>query len=224
FHRHRYSCRGSAQKVIKEKSRVFFSNDVDWHEKIGLSNLLGIEVTDDLGQISWGTYGLDASLSVIEAELWGFIMGNVHQIHQNERSVDWIHVVSFEKQTKFQVGPLCLFCTSSGQKVSKEKSRVFFSNNVGWHKKIELSNLLGIQVTDDLGQYLGVPILHKKVTKDTYQFIPDGLVVELGNNAACGGILRDSKGCFIFVFAARMHQLSVIEAEVWGIYYGLKLA
>jgi hypothetical protein len=40
--------------------------------------------------------------------------------------------------------------------------------------------------------------------------------VELGNNAACEGILRDSNGCFIFVFAAMMHQLFVIEAELWG--------
>jgi L1 cell adhesion molecule like protein len=51
-----------------------------------------------------------------------------------------------------------------------------------------------------------------------------GSAVELGNNAACEGILRDSNGCFIFVFAAMMHQLFVIEAELWGIYYGLKLA
>jgi hypothetical protein len=30
-----------------------------------------------------------------------------------------------------------------------------------------------------------------------------GSVVELENNAASGGILRDSNGCFLFVFAAR---------------------
>jgi hypothetical protein len=41
-----------------------------------------------------------------------------------------------------------------------------------------------------------------------------GSAVELGNNAACEGILRDSNGCFIFVFAAMMHQLFVIEAEL----------
>jgi hypothetical protein len=52
----------------------------------------------------------------------------------------------------------------------------------------------------------------------------DGSVVELGNNAVCGGILRDSNGCFIFAFAARMHQLYVIEAKLLEIYYGLKLA
>jgi hypothetical protein len=77
------------------------------------------------------------------------------------------------EQVQSMAAILDLFCSSSGQKVSKEKSRVFFSKNVGWHKKLELSNLLGIQATDDLGKYLGVPILHKRVTKDTYQFILD---------------------------------------------------
>jgi len=65
---------------------------------------------------------------------------------------------------------LDIFCKSSGQKVRKEKSRVFLSQNVGWHKKHELSESSGIQVTEDLGKYLGVPILHKKVTQHTYQF------------------------------------------------------
>jgi hypothetical protein len=68
---------------------------------------------------------------------------------------------------------LDLFCNSSGQKVSKDKSRVFFSKNVGWHKRRDLSNDLGIQTTDDLGKYLGVPILHKKFSKNTYQFVLD---------------------------------------------------
>jgi hypothetical protein len=77
------------------------------------------------------------------------------------------------EQVQSMAAILDLFCSSSVQKVSKEKSRVFFSKNVGWHKKLELSNLLGIQATDDLGKYLGVPILHKRVTKDTYQFILD---------------------------------------------------
>lgn len=39
---------------------------------------------------------------------------------------------------------LDVFCQSSGQKVSKEKSRVFFSNNVCWNKKNQLSEALDI--------------------------------------------------------------------------------
>ncbi|MCH99743.1 putative non-LTR retroelement reverse transcriptase [Trifolium medium] len=49
-------------------------------------------------------------------------------------------------------------------------------------------------------------------------------MVELGSNVACGGILRDSNGCFLVVFATRLHHVSVLEAELWGIYHGLKLS
>jgi hypothetical protein len=52
----------------------------------------------------------------------------------------------------------------------------------------------------------------------------DGSMVDLGSNAACGGILRDSNGCFLVAFAARLHNVSMLEAELWGIYHGLKLA
>ena len=31
----------------------------------------------------------------------------------------------------------------------------------------------GIQITTDLGRYLGVPLINKKVNKSTYQFIVD---------------------------------------------------
>ena len=52
----------------------------------------------------------------------------------------------------------------------------------------------------------------------------DGSMVELGSNAACRGILRDSDSCFLVAFAARLHNVSVLEAKLWGIYHGLKLA
>ena len=31
--------------------------------------------------------------------------------------------------------------------------------------------MLGITVTDNLGQYLGVPIVHGRITKETYKYI-----------------------------------------------------
>lgn len=48
---------------------------------------------------------------------------------------------------------------------------MFFSKNVGWHVKQQLSEALGIQCTEDLWKYLGVPILHKRANRETYQFI-----------------------------------------------------
>lgn len=65
------------------------------------------------------------------------------------------------------------FCASSGKKISKEKTRVLFSRNVGWHTKQQLSTELGFQWVDDLGKYLGVPLLHKRTSKQTFQFVLD---------------------------------------------------
>ena len=49
------------------------------------------------------------------------------------------------------------FCQLSGQKVSQEKSRVFFSPNVSANGRIDLCNILGFQTTPSLGKYLGFP-------------------------------------------------------------------
>lgn len=68
---------------------------------------------------------------------------------------------------------LDLFCTSSGQKVNCDKTRVFFSKNVHWNVRNELSEALGFQRTDDLGKYLGVPVLHSRVSRHTFRYILD---------------------------------------------------
>nr|KYP63778.1 Putative ribonuclease H protein At1g65750 family [Cajanus cajan] len=60
---------------------------------------------------------------------------------------------------------LDIFCESSGQKVSLEKTRIFFSKNVGWVVKNEISNAFGFQRTDNLSKYLRVNIHHDKVNR-----------------------------------------------------------
>ncbi|CAN1148633.1 Putative ribonuclease H protein At1g65750, partial [Linum perenne] len=67
------------------------------------------------------------------------------------------------------------FCEASGQSVSKPKSRVYFSRNTPAHVSTEIVHILGISATPNLGRYLGVPILHGKVTKYTYEFLLDRL-------------------------------------------------
>ncbi|CAN1127155.1 Putative ribonuclease H protein At1g65750 [Linum perenne] len=67
------------------------------------------------------------------------------------------------------------FCGASGQSVSKNKSRIYFSKNTPRSVKLEVVNLLGIAATPDLGRYLGVPILHGRVTKHTYDYLLDRL-------------------------------------------------
>lgn len=73
------------------------------------------------------------------------------------------------------------FCGASGQKVSLEKSLIFFSENV--HR--DLANLIshesGIKGTKELGKYLGMPVLQKRINKETF-----GTVVERVSSKLAG--------------------------------------
>ncbi|KAK4275693.1 hypothetical protein QN277_018732 [Acacia crassicarpa] len=73
------------------------------------------------------------------------------------------------------------FCRASGLKVNTGKTCVFFSKNVNHVRRTELCNVLGFQITPDLGKYLGVPLHHKRVTKRSYQGIVDKVRVRLSN-------------------------------------------
>lgn len=65
------------------------------------------------------------------------------------------------------------FCMMSGQTMSLEKSKVFVSPNVQRNKAWRISDYCGIKLTTDLGKYLGVPMLHKRVTKQEFNHIID---------------------------------------------------
>ncbi|XP_010473926.1 PREDICTED: uncharacterized protein LOC104753360 [Camelina sativa] len=60
------------------------------------------------------------------------------------------------------------FCGASGQKVSLEKSKIFFSNNVSRELGKLISEESGIKSTKDLGKYLGMPVLQKRLNKETF--------------------------------------------------------
>lgn len=70
---------------------------------------------------------------------------------------------------------ICLqeFCEASGQKVSMEKSRIYFSPNTNEAVVAEVCNTLGISKTDDLGRYLGVPTINGRITKATFRGVID---------------------------------------------------
>ncbi|CAA7051323.1 unnamed protein product [Microthlaspi erraticum] len=65
-------------------------------------------------------------------------------------------------------GILEKFCVASGQKVSLEKSKIFFSENVSRDMGKLISDESGIGSTRDLGKYLGMPVLQKRINKDTF--------------------------------------------------------
>ena len=77
------------------------------------------------------------------------------------------------------------YCHSSEAKVNKSKTQIFFSKNITTRDARTIGNALGISVTHDLGCYLGMPLLHSRVTKTTYQSILDKVEMRLtGWNAA----------------------------------------
>jgi len=82
-------------------------------------------------------------------------------------------VVLFGEASRDQAQAIknCLreFCEALGQKISTQKSRILFSSNTNAAVIMEVCNVLSIQKTDDFGQYLGVPTIHGRVTKSTFQ-------------------------------------------------------
>ncbi|KAA3463577.1 LINE-1 reverse transcriptase isogeny [Gossypium australe] len=68
---------------------------------------------------------------------------------------------------------LSLFCGISGHKISARKSQIFFSKNTEADTRNQISQLFGFQEVQNLGMYLGVPLLHDRVTKNTLDFVVD---------------------------------------------------
>ncbi|KAA3475230.1 Retrovirus-related Pol polyprotein LINE-1 [Gossypium australe] len=76
-------------------------------------------------------------------------------------------------QAHFLESIISLFCEISGHKISVKKSNIFFSKNTEDETRNQIRQLFGFQEVQNLGKYLGVPLLHDKVTKNTLSFIVD---------------------------------------------------
>ena len=63
------------------------------------------------------------------------------------------------------------FCCESRQKISQDKSWVYFSPNVNDELKEEVCERLGIQETHNIGKYLGFPLRHRGIYRNPYNFI-----------------------------------------------------
>lgn len=59
----------------------------------------------------------------------------------------------------------------SSQKVSSGKSKRLVSKNVDEELAQQLTQLVGIGITQDLGKYLGMPLLSGRVNKKTFFLI-----------------------------------------------------
>nr|GEV34889.1 putative ribonuclease H protein At1g65750 family [Tanacetum cinerariifolium] len=104
-------------------------------------------------------------------------------------------IILFAEATSDQAhlieGCLQCFCDSSREIVSFLKSYVCFSSNVLEERANEVSGILGIDHTDDLGFYLGMPTINGRVTKATFQHIIDKVYKRLsGWKAKCISLSR----------------------------------
>ncbi|KAK7272851.1 hypothetical protein RIF29_13891 [Crotalaria pallida] len=52
----------------------------------------------------------------------------------------------------------------------------------------------------------------------------DGSFFQAPESAACGGIMRDHIGSFVSAFSCQLGNCSIIDAELWAILHGLRLA
>ncbi|XP_057251441.1 uncharacterized protein LOC130591711 [Beta vulgaris subsp. vulgaris] len=60
------------------------------------------------------------------------------------------------------------YCSMSGQLVNFHKSAFQCSPNVSAESKVNFASLLGMAETNNLGEYLGCPIIDSRVTKETF--------------------------------------------------------
>ncbi|XP_056697398.1 uncharacterized protein [Spinacia oleracea] len=63
------------------------------------------------------------------------------------------------------------FCSVLGQKVNEEKSRLIFSHNTPNQHKTWFQELINVKESSSLGLYLGLPLSHKKPTRNSIQFV-----------------------------------------------------
>ncbi|KAA3469259.1 LINE-1 reverse transcriptase isogeny [Gossypium australe] len=73
------------------------------------------------------------------------------------------------------------FCDFSGHKISSRKSNMFFSKGVDINLSDQISHLFGYQKVFTLGSYLGVLLLHDRITKSTLNFVIDKVRSKLQN-------------------------------------------
>lgn len=66
---------------------------------------------------------------------------------------------------------LQLFCEASSSKVSISKLRIYLSPNTNLDIRDAVCAKLGMEATDDLGTYLGVPTINGRSSKRDYQYL-----------------------------------------------------
>lgn len=124
-----------------------------------------------------------------------------------------------------------VFCLSSGQEVSEEKTVVYFSTNVLWQQRDQIVSALDYQRMTNLGKYLGVPLHHDKGTKQSYQCLMDKMNQWLNNwkvsRLSLAGRVTLPKGVVqafpTYVMQTNLLPISVcneIDKKCWSFVWG----
>ena len=71
------------------------------------------------------------------------------------------------------------FCLESRQKVSSDKSRIYFSSNVAPELKERVCESLGMLETSNFGKYFGFPLRHKGASKRQFNFVANWVMSKL---------------------------------------------
>lgn len=61
---------------------------------------------------------------------------------------------------------LSIYEDTSGQQINFHKSEIFFSRNVGAKAKVNISNILQVNIAIRTGKYLGLPSMTGRSKKD----------------------------------------------------------
>lgn len=83
------------------------------------------------------------------------------------------------KQAEIISDCLNRFCVASGQRISYNKSQIYFSKNTNHELTEDIANKLNIARREDLGKYLGVPSIHGCVTCSTFSSLLDRMNTRL---------------------------------------------
>jgi hypothetical protein len=87
------------------------------------------------------------------------------------KSLEWRRLVKI----------LELYEVASGQKLNKDKTSIFFSRNTSMEKRAEISQLSGLQATQNYDKYLGLPTLVGKSRVQAFNSIKDKVWTCLNN-------------------------------------------
>lgn len=85
-----------------------------------------------------------------------------------------LFVEASELQMQKVLNYLNWFCDASGQEASVRKTKTYFSKRVS-NSLVNTLSYLNKFAMKDHGKYLGVPLLHQKITKRTYNYVIENL-------------------------------------------------